>query len=123
MKDKKILVVDDDITSLDIVGYLFETGGFQVHRSADGTTALEIAAEVRPDAVVVDLMMPEVDGVETIKRLRANGFGGIPIIAFTAADESLLHEDALAAGCNCVLTKPVRPDKLLSVVTELLSRS
>ena len=117
---KTILVIDDDITSLDIVSYLFEEAGFEVKRCADGFSAVEQVKEMSPDVIVVDLMMPGINGVETVRQIRQLGHHAVPIIAFTAVDDVELHEEARKVGCNKVLTKPCRSDKLIQHIQELL---
>lgn len=117
---KQILVIDDDITSLDIVSYLFEERGYHVERCADGYTAIEYTKQATPDLIIVDLMMPQINGTETVRNIRALGLKDVPIIAFTAVDEPELHREAEQAGCNTVLTKPCRPEKLLKHIKEYL---
>jgi CheY-like chemotaxis protein len=117
---KNILVIDDDITSLDIVSFLFEERGYHVERCADGYSAIEFTKHSAPDLIIVDLMMPQINGADTVRSIRALGFDSIPIIAFTAVDEPDLHREAEEAGCNTVLTKPCRPDKLLKYIKEYL---
>lgn len=119
-KQKRILVIDDDITSLDIVSYLFEEKGFDVERCADGFSAIETVQNISPDVIVVDLMMPGINGVETVQEIRSLGFDTVPIIAFTAVDDPELHDEARKAGCDKVLTKPCRPEKLLQHIKEML---
>lgn len=117
---KSILVIDDDITSLDIVSFLFEERGYHVERCADGFSAINYVKETVPDLIIVDLMMPGINGVETVRKIRELGLQEVPIIAFTAVDEPTLHMDAEQAGCNEVLTKPCRPEKLLEHIKALL---
>lgn len=119
MENKKILVIDDDMTALDIVDFLFEDEGFDVVRRADGITALECVESEMPDIVLIDLMMPRMSGQECIKETRAKGIT-VPIVAFTAIDDPEVHQEALDAGANLVLTKPCKPNKLLSSINELL---
>jgi CheY-like chemotaxis protein len=119
---KKILVIDDDITSLDIVSFMFEEKGFQVQRCTDGFSAIEQVKSEHPDLIIVDLMMPGINGIDTVKELRAQGVES-PIIAFTAVDEPILHKEAEDAGCNTVLTKPCRSDKLVETIHRLLPDS
>lgn len=116
---KNILFVDDDITSLDIMAILFEKKGFNVSRSADGKQAIRTATAEQPDIVVVDLMMPEVDGVEAVERMREAGYDK-PVIAFTASNDIELHRRALDAGCSKVITKPCKAQNLVESVNELL---
>jgi len=119
--EKHIVLIDDDITSLDIVAFLFEDKGFKVHRCADGYSAIEYLKTIVPDFILVDLMMPGINGAETVTQIRALGLKNIPIIAFTAIDDPELHAEALAAGCNEVLTKPLHPEKLLLKVKTFLA--
>jgi len=117
---KRILIIDDDMTALDIVDFLFEDKGFEVVRHADGLSAIESIGEINPNIILVDLMMPRLNGQETVRRLRAKGVI-VPVVAFTAIDNPKIHQEALDAGCNLVLTKPCKPDILVSRVEELLS--
>ncbi len=118
--DKHILVIDDDITSLDIVSYLFEERGYEVERCADGHAAIEYVKSNKPDILLVDLMMPQINGAETVKEIRSLGLTDTPIIAFTAVDDPDVHEEARKAGCNEVLTKPLHPKKLLEKIERFL---
>ena len=117
---RHILMIDDDITSLDIVSFLFEEKGYVVDRCADGASAIEYMKLTVPNLVLVDLMMPGIDGKETIRQIRAMGHKTLPIIAFTAVDDPDIHAETLKLGCNEVLTKPLRPDKLLQKVEQFL---
>lgn len=120
MTEKRILIIDDDVTALDIVDYLFEDKGYDVVRRADGVSALECVEEVRPQVILIDLMMPRMNGQECVRLIRGKGFT-IPIVAFTALDDPDVHQDALDSGCNLVLTKPCRPNVLLSHIEGLLT--
>lgn len=121
-KKKFILLIDDDITSLDLCAYLVEELGYEVERCTDGRRAIEFVREHTPDLVVVDLMMPEIDGQETVRQIRSLGLPYFPILAFTAVDDSELHAAVRSVGCDEVLTKPCRPDKLLRHIEELLRK-
>lgn len=117
---KQILVVDDDITSLDIVSFLFEKRGYTVNRAADGYAALDFLKTNDIDLAIVDLMMPGMNGVETVEQMRTQGLTTAPIIAFTAIDDPQLHDDALQAGCNSVLTKPCPTERLVREIRKYL---
>jgi CheY-like chemotaxis protein len=116
---RNILFVDDDITSLDIMAILFEKNGFEVLRSADATQAIDSAQKNSPDIIVVDLMMPEIDGVTAVKKIRENGYNK-PVIAFTASNDIELHNRAIEAGCAKVLTKPCKAQTLVQSVNDLV---
>lgn len=116
----KILIIDDDMTALDIVDFLFEDKGFEVVRRADGLGALECVEDENPNVILVDLMMPKMSGQECVRELRAKGIT-VPVVAFTAVDDPEIHQEALDAGCNLVLTKPCKPADLVKHIDDLLA--
>lgn len=119
MTTREILIVDDDLTALDIIDFLFEQEGFVVSRCSDGESALEAVGQSTPSVILIDLMMPGLSGQETVVKLREQGLS-VPIIAFTALEDADSHNEALEAGCNLVLTKPCKPKDLLAKVQEVL---
>jgi two-component system, OmpR family, response regulator ResD len=120
-RSRNILIIDDDVTALDIVAFFFEERGFTVERCADGPAAIDYVSKIIPDLIIADLMMPGMNGVETVKRIRGLGANNVPIIAFTAADEARYHSEARAAGCNEVVTKPCPIEKLLRIIKKYLN--
>jgi CheY-like chemotaxis protein len=117
----RILVIDDDLTALDIVDLLFEDRGFDVVRRPDGASALESIQETTPDIILIDLMMPHMSGQECVRQIRQKGIE-VPIVAFTAIDDPVIHEDARSAGCNIVVTKPCKSRDLVREIETLLER-
>ena len=118
---RKIMIIDDDVTALDIVDFLFEEKGFEVIRRADGISALECIDSIDPDIVLIDLMMPKMNGQETVRQLRKKGIT-VPVVAFTALDDPDVHQEAVDAGCNLVLTKPCKPNILVQHIQNLLKK-
>ena len=118
---RKIMIIDDDVTALDIVDFLFEEKGFEVIRRADGISALECIDSIDPDIVLIDLMMPKMNGQETVRQLRKKGIT-VPVVAFTALDDPDIHQEAVDAGCNLVLTKPCKPNILVQHIQNLLKK-
>lgn len=116
---KRILIIDDDLTALDIVQMLFEDAGFEVDRCTSGTSALSYIDAQASDVILVDLMMPHMNGQELVALIRERGWTG-PIVAFTAVDDPIIHAEAVAAGCTIVLTKPCRASELVDRVKRLL---
>ena len=112
------LVVDDsrDTRSL-LKGVLEMNGYYYVIEAANGREALEIAKQICPDLILVDLNMPELDGLATIKQVREmkGKYADVPILAMTAYDTYGMKEAAIQAGCNEYLSKPMLEhlDKLL----------
>ena len=121
MTTKKILIIDDDVTALDIVDFLFEDKGYEVIRRADGISALECIDEVKPNIILIDLMMPRMNGQECVRQMRQRGLT-LPVVAFTALDDPEVHQEALTAGCNLVLTKPCKPAVLVKHIEGLLGK-
>jgi DNA-binding response OmpR family regulator len=119
MSSKKILIIDDDVTALDIVDFLFEDKGFEVIRRTDGISALDCVEEVAADIILIDLMMPQMNGQECIKEIRNRGLK-TPIVAFTALDDPEIHKEAMDAGANLVLTKPCKPSVLVGHIEGFL---
>ena len=121
MSGRRILIIDDDMTLLDLIEYRFEEKGYEVTRCTDGNTAIEKCRTDPPNVILIDLMMPKMSGQACINALRNNGVT-IPIVAFTAIDDELIHEEALSAGCNLVLTKPCKLSILFEKIESLLNK-
>ena len=121
---EKILVVDDDIDSLKLIGLMLQRQGYEVVAANAGGQAISKAVAERPDLIILDVMMPDLDGYEVCKRLRSDpGTQTIPIIMFTA---KTLVDDKVAgfeAGADDYLTKPTHPAELASRVKAILARS
>jgi DNA-binding response OmpR family regulator len=120
---KKILIVDDDLDTLKLVGTTLEKQGFIIIASKDGFEAMDKVAQHMPDLVLLDIMMPEMDGYEVTRRLRANPeTEHIPIILFTAKGQVEDKVAGLDVGANEYLTKPTHPAELIARVRNLLNR-
>ena len=123
MDKKKILVVDDEADILEIVQYNLEKGDFAVNTASNGIEAIEIAAEWNPDLILLDVMMPEMDGMETCMRLRSNAELENTVIAFlTARGEDYSQIAGFESGADDYITKPIKPRVLLSRIKALLRR-
>jgi len=117
-----VLVVDDIADIRELYAEYLRLSGFQTIMAAGGAEAVEKAAALRPAAIVMDLSMPEVDGCEATRRLKADRrTRDIPIIALTGYAGDHTKESALAAGCVTYLTKPCLPEALAAVIRRLLS--
>lgn len=119
----RILLVDDEPDILEFVGYNLTKEGFEVHTAANGVLALEKAAEVTPHLILLDVMMPEMDGMETCKRLKQLPSLSRTIIVFLSArgeDESQLKGFDL--GADDYITKPIHPKLLVSRLKAILKR-
>jgi len=117
-----ILVVDDDQAVRDSLQRSLEYNTYEVSTAADGVQALARLAAVRPDAVIMDVMMPRLDGLEATRMLRAAG-NDVPILVLTARDAVGDRVDGLDAGADDYLAKPFALDELLARVRALLRRT
>jgi DNA-binding response OmpR family regulator len=121
---QKILVVDDEKDLVDLVCYNLEKAGYKTLRAYDGEAAVRKAQSDAPDALVLDLMLPLLDGWEVLKRLRADGrLAKLPVVLLTARGEETDKVLGLELGADDYLTKPFSPRELVARVRALLRRS
>ena len=116
-----ILVVDDDGHIREVVRFALEKAGHSVIEAADGLAALQMAAAQPVDAVVLDIVMPELDGIEVCRRLREQG--AVPILFLSSRDDELDRVLGLELGADDYVTKPFSPRELAARVKALLRRA
>jgi two-component system alkaline phosphatase synthesis response regulator PhoP len=120
----RILLVDDEEDILEFVSYNLQREGFKVYSARNGIEALEMAGKVRPDLVILDVMMPEMDGIAACEEIRKLPSCKNVIIAFlTARGEDYSQIAGFEAGADDYITKPIRPKVLISRVKALLKRA
>jgi DNA-binding response OmpR family regulator len=117
----RVLVVDDDVNVRDVARRYLERAGHQVWLAGDGEHALRLVAEREPDLVVLDLMLPGIDGLEVCRRLRARS--AIPVVMLTALGEEEDRIAGLSLGADDYVTKPFSPRELALRVSSVLRRS
>ena len=118
---KRILVVEDDPDLCSLVCDLLNTQGYSAHPAHDGSAAVRCVADDRPDAVVLDVMLPEMDGFEVCQALKFHRETNlIPILMLTALDSAEARDKGLRVGADRYLTKPFRPDDLLEELRDTL---
>ena len=122
-KDIKILLVDDEPDILEIVGYNLSNEGYKVITAENGVEGVKKAKKHKPHLVILDVMMPEMDGIEACEQLRKNPDLEDTIITFfTARGEDYSQVAGFEAGADDYITKPIKPKVLLSKVKALLRR-
>ncbi len=122
-KDIKILLIDDEPDILEIVGYNLSNEGYQVITGANGVEAVKLGKKHKPHLVILDVMMPEMDGIEACELLRKNPDLSSTIITFfTARGEDYSQVAGFDAGADDYITKPIKPKVLISKVKALLRR-
>jgi DNA-binding response OmpR family regulator len=121
MAKGKILVVDDEVYIVHILDFSLRMEGYEVVTALDGEQALEKVASEHPDLVVLDIMMPKLDGYDTCKRLKANAeTRDIPIILLSAKGRNVDQRMGFEAGANDYITKPFSPRKLVEKINSML---
>jgi len=119
----KILLVDDEPDILEIVGYHLDKEGYQVFKASNGTEAVANAKVIHPHLILLDIMMPEMDGIEACEKIRElEGLENVIIAFFTARGEDYSQVAGFEAGADDYITKPVKPKVLVSKVRGLLRR-
>ena len=120
---EKILIVDDDLDTLRLVGLMLQRQGYQISAATNGQQGLEKAFDESPDLILLDVMMPDMDGYEVTRRLRQNpSTASTPILMFTAKAQLDDKVTGFEVGVNDYLTKPTHPSELQARVKTLLAR-
>ncbi|MBS3785009.1 MAG: response regulator [Anaerolineae bacterium] len=118
---KRILVVDDDLRTLKLVGLILDQRGYDVVGTQSGADGLERARSEKPDLIILDVMMPDLDGFEVAQRLRSDPLtADVPILMLTARAQLEDRMIGFESGADDYVTKPVRRRKLVSRVESLL---
>ena len=122
-KDTKILLVDDEPDIIEIIRFNLEQNGYQISTASDGLEALKVAEKEIPHLIIMDVMMPNLDGIEACERLRQDDrFSDTIIMFLTARGEDYSYVAAFDAGADDYVTKPIKPKVLVSKVKGLLRR-
>ncbi|MEE9115711.1 MAG: response regulator [Thermoplasmata archaeon] len=124
MAKKKIVVVDDEQNILDLVGMILEAEGFTVSKALNGTEGIKMAQEEHPDLVLLDIMMPEMDGWVVYRKLKEDSkTKDIPVAMLTVKAQAIDKEMALdVIGVEDYITKPFTPDELVERVQKLVAK-
>ncbi|KGE85266.1 MAG: response regulator transcription factor [Phaeodactylibacter xiamenensis] len=124
MDPVKILIVDDEPDILDFIRYNLVKEGFEVFTASNGEDGIKTAEQVKPRLIILDIMMPKMDGVEVCRQLRSKpGFENTLVTFLTAREEDYSQIAALDVGGDDYITKPIRPRVFLSRIKALLRRS
>jgi two-component system OmpR family response regulator len=118
----RLLVVDDEATIRELLAGSLRFAGYEVATAASGTEAVRAAAAARPDLILLDVMMPDGDGFETVRRLR-DGNQDVPVIFLTARDEVSDRVNGFALGADDYVTKPFSLDEVLARIRAVLKRT
>ena len=118
---KRILVIEDNETNMYLIRFILEKSGYEVIKAKDGTSGVDLAIKEKPDLIIMDLQLPDIDGLEATKRIRASKADSkIPIIALTSYAMVGDREEALAAGCTGYIQKPINPETFMAEIEKYL---
>jgi two-component system cell cycle response regulator DivK len=118
---KNILLVEDNDTNLYLIKFMLEKSGFEVNTARDGMTGVKLATDSKSHLVIMDIQLPDIDGLEATKRIRRHKSGkDIPIVALTSHAMPGDREKAMEAGCTGYLEKPINPETFIKELEEFL---
>ena len=122
-QETKILLVDDEPDIIEIIKFNLEKKGYQIYTASDGLEAIKISEKIVPHLIIMDVMMPNMDGIEACEQLRKdNKFSDTIIMFLSARGEDFSYVAAFEAGADDYVTKPIKPKVLVSKVKALLRR-
>lgn len=118
---KTVLLADDEIFMLRLLEATFRKGGYRVVQTHNGPDAIAVAADTRPELIVMDVMMPGLDGLSAVRQLKQNeATRDIPVIVLSSKGHALTKAEAMESGAALFLTKPFSPNQLLTEAQRLL---
>ena len=118
---KRILIVEDEIELNEMIKIRLEANGFEISTAFDGQEGLEKARKLEPDLIILDLMLPKLDGYKVCGLLKSDSrFNKIPIIVFTALAQNSNKEMGMELGADAYITKPFQSEVLLTKIKELI---
>ena len=122
MSGKTVVIVDDEPAMVDMLTTFLTMKGFQVHGAYTGMAGVDAIEREQPDVVLLDLMLPDIDGFEVCRRLRSNpAYASLPVVIISARAETEAVERAMGAGANAYMVKPLRFPELLEEIAKLVS--
>jgi len=121
---KSVLIADDEIYMLRLLDATLRKGGYRVVQARNGKEALAAAANDKPDLIIMDVMMPDLDGLSAVHQLKqSESTAKIPVIVLSSKGHALTKVEAEIAGASLFLTKPFSPNQLLTEVQKILGQS
>ncbi len=120
---KTALIIEDNEDNRVLISALLTRGGYQTRIATNGTVGVDLALALRPDLIILDIQLPDIDGTEVLRRIRGSeANGSIPIIAMTSYAMTGDRERLLAAGCTGYIEKPIDPRRVLEQIRAILTQ-
>jgi CheY-like chemotaxis protein len=118
---KRVLIIEDNENNRYLAKFILEKNGYEVIEAVNGISGVEMALKEKPDLVIMDIQLPDIDGMEATRRIRAaESDTEIPIVALTSFAMTGDREKALAAGCTGYIEKPINPDTFMEELEKYL---
>ena len=118
---KTALVIEDNADNMELMTLILEQNGYNVIKAETGQQGFDLALEARPDFILLDIQLPDMDGLEVLRKIRSSEIDGdIPVIAVTSYAMVGDREKMMAAGCNGYIEKPIDPEKIIGQIREIL---
>ncbi len=118
---KTVLVVEDNPDNMELITFILEENGYKVLGAETGEQGLDIALKSRPDFIILDIQLPDMDGLELVRQIRSSEIDGdIPTIAMTSYAMAGDREKAMAAGFNGYIEKPIDPEKVIGQIRNII---
>lgn len=119
----RVLIVEDNENNMELISFILEVNGDETLKAINGLEGVERALHERPDYIILDIQLPDIDGLEVLKRIRASEEGkNIPVIAMTSYAMSGDKERMIKAGCNGYIEKPIDPERVIHQIREVLEK-
>jgi CheY-like chemotaxis protein len=121
---KTALVIEDNVDNMELMRQLLEANGYKVLKAETGQQGFDVALEARPDFILLDIQLPDIDGLEVLQKIRSSEIkDDIPVIAVTSYAMAGDREKIMAAGCNSYIEKPIDPEKVISRIRQILGEN
>ena len=118
---KTALVIEDNVDNMELITVILEKSGYKVIKAETGQQGFELAMETSPDFIILDIQLPDMDGLEVLQMIRNSKINGdIPVIAMTSFAMAGDREKVIAAGCNGYIEKPIDPAKVIDQIREII---
>ncbi len=121
---KRTLIIEDNDNNMELITYILRNSGYETLRAYTGMDGVRMAIEEQPDMVILDIQLPDIEGTEVIKRIRAHKCGRtVPVVAMTSYAMAGDREKLLASGCNAYIEKPIDPERVVAQIEAVYRKS
>ena len=114
---KRVLIIEDNDNNMELITFILEAAGYRTYRAFNGCDGVKSTHTLKPDIIILDIQLPDIDGTEVLKQIRSHReFDDTPIIAMTSYAMAGDREKLLASGCTAYIEKPIDPERVVSQI-------